>query len=547
MITYSRNSTFAVLSQVMQVIHPSCTVKVTTGNFVTASCPLQGNVMLKIMSGGTLNLGVNQVASNGAYPYSLLSADSNATIVTQRIQGFYDGTPTASVSSNMTYSLNMFSIVEYNGTANQIVTGNYAGIPAVQNQYGILKVNMANTQAKALMIHPVIVRTRLILTNGELNLGGKTITINIGTPQALTRSNGYINGELLSLVPGTIIWKNMTKGLHEFPFGISPTTYLPVRMFAMISNNNDVSVSTYAALGLDNLPLPLVGNSAVNLSTVPLNYATTNLIDRWWNISAPGVTAGLTVSYKGTENTIDPAFQTGQLGIVNWTGNSWSAPAATGAGVIAGIGTVSAEIMTDFSAMTVGRQTGLKTVCGLRSFTAEQVGNEIALRWSTELEVNCDFFAVERSTDGINFEEMTRERAAGTTLNVMRYNSIDASPVDGTMYYRIRQTSQSGVSSYSDVREVKFTMLKTAALTVDSFGPNPFDSEFEVMYKLGSEATVRFELSGTSGQLLYQSEVKESEGNHSFRFDKGSSLQPGIYFLKITTGETSIVRKLMRK
>jgi hypothetical protein len=547
LITYSRNSTFAVVSQVKQVIHPGCTVKVVTGNFLAASYPVQGNDMVTVLRGGTLNLGVNQVASNGTYPYSFLSVDSNATIVTQRAQGFYDGTLTACVSSNMTYSLNMFSTIEYNGTANQVVTGNFSGIPPTQNQYGILKVNMGNPIAKAMMINPVIVRTRLILTNGELNLGGKTITINIGTPQALVRTNGYINGELASLIPGTIIWKNMTKGLHEFPFGISSATYLPVRMFVMVAINNDVSASTYAALGLDNLPLPIVSNAAVSLSTLAANYATTNLIDRWWNISAPGVIAGLTVSYKGIENTIDPAFQLGQLGIVNWTGSSWSAPAATGSGVIAGIGTVSAEIMTDFSAMSVGRQTGLKTVCGLRNFTAEQIGNEIALNWSTELEINCDFFAIERSTDGTNFEEMTREKSSGTTSGIMRYNSIDHHPAEGTMYYRIRQTSQNGISTYSEVQEINYTMFKSVLLTIDSFGPNPFDAGFEVKYKLGSDAIVHFELSGTNGQLLEQSEVKETEGNHTFSFDKGSSLQPGIYFLKVTSGETVIVKKLVRK
>ena len=546
-ITYSRNSTFAVLSQVKQVISKSCTLKVATGNFIAASYPVQGNEMIKISKGGTLIMGMNQVTSNGTYPYSYLSVDSNATIVTQRLQGFYDGTLTACVSSNMAFSLDPYSIIEYNGIGNQIVTGNFAGIPPVQNQYGMLKINMAGNLAKGMMLNPVIVRTKLILSSGELNLGGKTLTVNSGTPQAITRTGGYINAELAGLIPGTVIWKGMNKGLHEFPFGINSSTYLPIRMFVMVSNYSDVSASTYATLGLDNLPLPIVNGTAVNLSSVAANFATTNLVDRWWNVSAPGIVAGLTLSYKGTENTIDPNFQLGQLGIVNWTGNSWTAPAATGSGVIAGIGTVSAEIMTDFSAMGVGRQTGLKTVCGLRSFTAEQVGNEIALNWSTDLEYNCDFFAIERSTDGVNFEELSREKAAGTTMGTMRYAAIDRNPVEGIMYYRIRQTSQNGASTYSNIHEVNFSQIKPALLSIDSFGPNPFETEFAVNYRLGSDATVRFEFSGTNGQLLHQSEVKETEGNHVFSFDKGGNLQPGIYFLKVTTGETTIVKKLMRK
>jgi len=547
MITYSRNSTFALLSQVKQVISKSCTLKVVTGNLIAASFPVLGNEMVKVVAGGILNLGTNQVMSNGTYPYSFISADSNATIVTQRAQGFYDGTVNAGVSSNMSYSLNSYSTVEYNGTANQVVTGNYAGIPPVQNQYGILKINMAGNLAKAMMNNPVIVRTKIILTNGELNLGGKTLTLNTGTPQAITRTTGYINSELTGLTPGIVTWKGMNKGLHEFPFGTSQSTYLPVRLFVIVSINSDVTVSTYATIGTDNLPLPVANGSTVNLSTLAANYSTTNLVDRWWNISAPGLVSGLTISYKGTENTIDPNFQTGQLGIVNWTGTTWSAPAATGSGVIAGIGTVSAEIMTDFSAMSVGRQTGLKAVCGLRTFTAEQVGNEIALNWSTEFEYNCDYFSVEKSSDGINFEEMSREKATGNSSSIMRYASNDANPQEGIMYYRIRQTSQSGVTTYSNVREVIFYQVKPALLTLESFGPNPFETGFEVKYKLGSDAIVHFEFSGTNGQLLHQSEVKETEGSHTFSFDKGNNLQPGIYFLKIISGETTIVKKLVRK
>jgi hypothetical protein len=545
-ITYSRNSTFAVMSQIKQIISKSCTVKVAMGNFLASSYPAAGIEMVKVDKGGVLNTGTGQLASNGSYPYSHFMLDSNATFITQKPQGFYDGTPASSVS-NMSFFLDTHSIIEYNGTVNQTVTGNYAGIPPVQNQYGMLRINMANASAKALMNNNVIVRTKLILASGELNLGGKTLTVNTGTPQAISRTTGYINSELSFLTPGTVIWKAMNKGLHEFPFGVSTGVYLPIRLFVMVTTNSDVTASTYATVAADNLPLPIVNGGAVSLSSVAANFALTNLVDRWWNISAPGVVAGLTLAYKGTENTIDPNFQTGQLGIINWTGSNWTAPAATGQGVIAGIGTVSAEIMTDFSAMCVGRQTGLKTVCGLRSFTAEQVGNEIALNWSTEVEFNCDYFAIERSIDGVNFEEMTREKGAGTTTGVMRYTSIDSHPVEGMIYYRIRQTSATGVNTYSNVREVNYSESKPAPLTIDSFGPNPFESDFDVQYKLGADAVVRFEFSGTNGQLLHQFEVKETEGSHTFRFDKGSNLQPGIYFLKVTTGETSIVKKLVKK
>jgi len=502
--------------------------------------------MIKINPGGVLNMMSNQVISNIAYPYASIYVDTNGIISTQRIQGFYDGTAMACINSNMSFSLNQFSIIEYNGNVNQVVTGNFSGIPPLQNQYGVLKINMQNNSAKAMMNFPVIVRTRLILTNGELNLGGKTLTINSGTPTSITRATGFVNSELSGGIPGTIIWKNM-KGYQEFPFGVNASSYLPVRFFFMVGGITDVTASTYATPTTDNLPLPIVNGTNVNFSSVATSYPISNLIDRWWNISAPGVIAGLTVSYLGIENTMDPGYQTGAIGIVSWTGSGWSAPACVGSGVTGGIGTVSAEIISDFSALTVGRQAGLKAISNIRSFTAEQVGDEVALNWSTDIEYNSDYFSIERSSDGNSFEELSHEKATGNSTNILRYASVDTHPPVGKSYYRIRQVSKSGANTFSSVQEVMVSPAKIPALSVESLGPNPFESGFDMNYKLGKSSKVRFEISSGSGQLIHQSEVDETEGTHTFTFAEGAILQPGIYFLKVTSDETSITRKLVKK
>ena len=547
MVNYNRTSTSSTISQVKQLISNPCIVKVLYGNFVAASYPSLINDMVKVGSGGTLDVTGSQVIANGAFPFSCITIDSNATIITQRTQGFYDGSTSSCIHGSMSFILDPYSTVEYNGSANQTVTGNIAGIPPVQNQYGILKIKMQNGTSKAMMNNPVIVRSKLILTNGELNLGGNVLTLNSGFASSLTRTNGYINSELTGLTPGTIIWKNVYKGLHEFPFGVSPTVYLPVRLFFMAGNVTDVVASTYATPTHDNLPFPLVNGSQVNFSSVEASYPNTNLIDRWWYINAPGVVAGLTLAYQGTENTMDPGFQSGPIGVLSWTGNGWSAPASSGIGITAGIGTVSAEIMSDFSAIVVGRQMGLKAISNIRSFTAKQIGDEIALNWSTIVEYNSDYFSVERSNDGINFEEIVRQNASVNSTGVLRYSAIDNHPETGKNYYRIKLTSRNGASSFSMIQEVEVSKTSFADLSVVSFGPNPFETGFNVEYKMGKDAAVRFELSAANGQFIYQSEADETKGTHTFHFSEGSNLQPGIYFLKIISSGKSITQKLLKK
>jgi len=547
-ISYYRNSTSAVITQVKQEIGKLCTVKVLSGNFLVASYPTPVNDLVKVDGGGSLNVSGNQITSNQSFLYSSLLADSNSTITTQRAQGFYDGTANACVSSNMTFSLHSHCMIEYNGSANQSLTGNFSGMQPVQNQYGILKINMQNASLKAMMNDPVTVRTRLVLMNGELNLGGNTITVNSGTTASITHVNGYINSELYAgLLPGTVVWKNVYKGLHEFPFGVNATTYLPVRLFFISGNATDVIARTYATVGSDNIPVPMVNGTLVNFAGLASTYANTNLIDRWWFIDAPGVIAGLTVSYRGIENTMDPGYQAGQIGIVNWTGSSWSAPACVGSGVTAGIGTVSAEIMSDFSAFTVGRQTGLKMVSNIRSFTAEQVGTEVSLNWSTEVEYNSENFIVERSLDGEAFDEIGREKASGNSFSVLKYSKVDSKPFMGKNYYRIKTISSNGSAAYSAIREITVTPGNHQGISIESYGPNPFESGFGVNYKLGDSGNVHVELSSSNGKLVFQSDETATEGTHRFDFNSGNGLPPGTYILRMTCNDRTVTEKLLKK
>ena len=546
-MNYSRSGNSTTISQVKQVISNTCTVKIISGDFLVASSPGNITSLLQLNPGSALNAMSSRIVSNGIYLISSVFADSNATISTQRTQGFFDGTPFGCISSGMTFSLDPHSTIEYNGSLNQALTGNFAGVLPVQNQYGILKINMQGN-AKAMMSDPVIVRSKIILTNGELNLGGNILTLNSGTSNSIVRTSGYMNCEIAGgLSAGTFIWKNMYKGLHEFPFGVSPTAYLPVNLFFIAGNVTDVTATTYSTPAADNMPLPQVNGALVNFSTVANTYSNTNLMDRWWVIDAPGVTAGITVTYRGIENTLDPGYQHGQMGFVSWTGSGWCAPASAGTGVTSGLGTVSAEIISDFSAFTVGKQSGLKMIASIHAFTAEEAQGLVSLNWTTEVERNCDYFVVERSADGETFEEIERTTASGNSDSPLKYSAIDHSPLQGRSYYRIKQVSKSQLVSYSNNREINISERAAEVFTIEFLGPNPFATHYVLQYHLEVPGEVKFEFSNSNGQSVFQKSVMKEAGEQTFEFTEGSNLQPGIYFLKITFGGKVFTRKLIKK
>ncbi|NJN78400.1 MAG: hypothetical protein HC803_08785 [Saprospiraceae bacterium] len=76
----------------------------------------------------------------------------------------------------------------------------------------------------------------------------------------------------------------------------------------------------------------------------------------------------------------------------------------------------------------------------LTSFTAKKQENTTQLNWTTSTEENNDFFTIEKSLDGINFEAIGTKAGAGNSLEVREYNFTDAKPANGKNYYRLKQT-----------------------------------------------------------------------------------------------------------
>ncbi|MFD1875676.1 hypothetical protein [Hymenobacter bucti] len=90
----------------------------------------------------------------------------------------------------------------------------------------------------------------------------------------------------------------------------------------------------------------------------------------------------------------------------------------------------------------------------LTRFTAEVRPRGMQLAWGTATEWHSAYFAVERSVDGQAFAELGRVAAAGSSGQPRDYALLDAQPLAGVGYYRLRQVDLDGSLSYSPVRVV---------------------------------------------------------------------------------------------
>lgn len=87
----------------------------------------------------------------------------------------------------------------------------------------------------------------------------------------------------------------------------------------------------------------------------------------------------------------------------------------------------------------------------LTAFTAKQVSAGIQLNWQTATEINSEYFALLRSTDGRNWQQISRQQAAGESSSTFHYSYIDRNPASGRNFYRLKMVDRDGYTEFSDI------------------------------------------------------------------------------------------------
>lgn len=164
----------------------------------------------------------------------------------------------------------------------------------------------------------------------------------------------------------------------------------------------------------------------------------------------------------------------------------------------------------------------------LLSFSADlNDDGHVQLRWTTAQEINNDYFTIEHSTDGTDWDELYTVKGAGNSEYYLTYDTTDISPSQGTNLYRVRQTDFDGTSSVSPVKEVSFQNM-----TLEVF-PNPARDIVNIV--TNQESTLQYYLIDAIGHRtpLY--------GDLESGYDI-SQFKPGVYIIE-SSNSTQVLRK----
>ncbi len=163
----------------------------------------------------------------------------------------------------------------------------------------------------------------------------------------------------------------------------------------------------------------------------------------------------------------------------------------------------------------------------LLDLQATPEGNNVAVEWTTASENDLSHFNVERSADGVHFEDIGQVEAIGDAANA-NYRFIDDAPLQGLSYYRLMQVGKNGEASNS--RTVMVMMTAGGEMEVH---PNPADDLLYLSLVLAREKNMKWQILDMSGRLIAEDLFAGVNGRNTETIPV-AALEKGSYVLKVT-------------
>jgi subtilisin-like proprotein convertase family protein len=449
------------------------------------------------------------------------------------------------------------------GSGNQIISGSVAQI-AVQD-FTVNKTSGTVTISK-----PVRVSGTLTMTQGDI-ITDATNILEVGTSAtsvgSVSWAAGTVRGPMKRWFAAST---NSTQASGVFPVGATIPGKGVINRYAQVNFSSAPGAGGYIVAEYK------TGTPSTGYTGLPLTYNTNQYIQNfeeegYWDITpynssnvAYGAlnTAPYTLKLRmNNPSTLQPGLppsgsngnsitSISNLRIITSKGpshNTWVLAGTQGAGqavLASGDYLLEETGVTGFSFFNGGGNDNNPLPVELVSFSGACDNGIINLTWQTASEFNSSHFDVEKSRDGENWQLLTTLPSAGTSNELITYQSTDQNGTEGNNYFRLRQVDIDGTEKLYDPINVSCSEVTTGYFS--SF-PNPSGTSFQVVVnnkELIGACTLN--MIDASGKVIEQRTIDVKEGINLFVINQ--ELNPGIYFLNITNGakSTQILRHAVK-
>lgn len=458
---------------------------------------IQSGATLTIGSGGILNLS-GSLSNAGTLTY--------AAAGTVNVEGGW--------VNNGTFNAGSGTVV-FNGTTNaSIISGTNSFYNLSLNGGSALEVTLSNA---------VTVTNTLTLTTGKVILGANNLTIGASGAISGGSSSSFVVTNSTGVLKQQSIDVSAAAGKKVFPIGLSTASYTPM-ILANAGTSDDFSARV---------------TSGVLQSGTSGSAITTKYINRTWLIdetSAGGSNATLTLGWNAAEE--QGQFTRTACFVTHYTGGSWDLSTATSAS--GNPYTTFRSGITSFSPFTVTSTSALPIE--LISFQANcSDNNTVDITWSTASEHNTNYFRVDKSRNGTQWDVLNTVGAAGNSTNVIDYSLTDFFPTPGINYYRLTQYDNDGVFETFDA-QAAVCKDQQGGTALSSY-PNPSTSDFNIDLETDElEGEAVLTISDAKGAIVHSQDIKIVKGNNNYIIEKFNA-EPGMYYITVKAGNSSVTTK----
>jgi endo-1,4-beta-D-glucanase Y len=172
----------------------------------------------------------------------------------------------------------------------------------------------------------------------------------------------------------------------------------------------------------------------------------------------------------------------------------------------------------------------------LFSFYAEERNGDVALLWATASEKNNSYFEAERSLDGKNFSAIGKVKGNGNSGTILNYEFVDAYPVFGISYYRLKQVDYDGTTEHSKI--ISVTRNDLTSLNV---APNPFSNETNIHVFSPTQEKLQLKIMDLSSKEVYSATHNSNES-----ISVGANLPSGIYIIQVIVDDRIYHSKMVK-
>lgn len=172
----------------------------------------------------------------------------------------------------------------------------------------------------------------------------------------------------------------------------------------------------------------------------------------------------------------------------------------------------------------------------LQNFDCKKVTDQmVQIDWETVSETNSDYFIVERSPNGLDWEGFEKIDGLGNSTTLQTYQTFDYHAYSPISYYRLKQVDADGQYLFSEIKAVSIHKTSNAFLSVY---PNPTSDQITLKTEIQEELS-SLKLFNSLGKEV-TTVIKVLDKNQTNMILDLSNLSSGVYYIQTKTRRTII-------